>query len=104
MTAVDRILNLMETNNITAAQLTREISLTNGLVTQWKQGKQKPSIEALNKISKYFNVSLDYLVNGVSTNNEYTSDQQELLNLYSKLNSHEQELVLSLIRILCSYK
>ena len=59
MTTVDRILNLMETNNITAAQLTREISLTNGLVTQWKQGKQKPSIEALNKISKYFNVSLD---------------------------------------------
>ena len=104
MTTVDRILNLMETNNITAAQLTREISLTNGLVTQWKQGKQKPSIEALNKISKYFNVSLDYLVNGVSTNNEYTSDQQELLNLYSKLNSHEQELVLSLVRILCSYK
>lgn len=104
MTTVDRILNLMETNNITAAQLTREISLTNGLVTQWKQGKQKPSIEALNKISKYFNVSLDYLVNGISINNTFSSTQQELLDLYSKLNAHEQEVVLSLVKILCSYK
>lgn len=90
MTTIDRILELMDKSNINAATLTREISLTNGLISQWKQGKQKPSIEALNKISNYFNVSIDYLVNGKETVNTLTKDQQELLNLYSQLDPLKQ--------------
>lgn len=61
---VERIFMLMEKHNISAATLTREISLSNGLLTQWKQGKQIPSLEAVVKITNYFNVSIDYLVTG----------------------------------------
>lgn len=61
---VQRIFRLMDKFNISAAALSREISLSNGLLTQWKQGKQIPSLEAICKIAKYFNVSIDYLVTG----------------------------------------
>lgn len=62
MDTIDRILELMEINNVTAAQLTREAGITNGLITQWKQRKQNPSYGYVVKIASYFNVSVDYLL------------------------------------------
>lgn len=77
MNTIERILKLMQDNDVNAAQLTKEIPLTNGLITQWKQGKQKPSLDALNKISRYFGVTIDYLVNG----EEYSKpDMKNVLN------------------------
>lgn len=90
MTTIDRILDLMDTHNVNAAKLTREIPLTNGLISQWKQGKQKPSLEAVNKIANYFNVSLDYLVNGKQLIEPLNPNQQELLDLYSQLDPIKQ--------------
>lgn len=54
----------MEKSNMSPAMLTKEIPLTNGLTTQWKQGKQTPSLETVSKIAKYFSVSIDFLVTG----------------------------------------
>lgn len=63
MDTIDKILNLMKEKKINAAQLSREIGLTNGLITQWKKRLQKPSQTNIIKIAKYFNVSTDYLLN-----------------------------------------
>lgn len=93
---IERILELMETTHTTAAMLTREISLTNGLVTQWKQGKQKPSLEAVSKLAQYFNVSTDYLIFGKESS--ISPNQQELLELYSQLDERGQGEVLGFIK------
>jgi len=76
----------MEERGVTAAQLTREISLTNGLVTQWKKGLQKPSTDAIIKISKYFNVSTDYILLGVVDikPNERLRNLREVMGLTQK--------------------
>ncbi len=63
MTTTEKIFQLMKENNINATQLTKGANLSVGLITQWKQEKQKPSVKALIKIAEYFNVSLDYLLN-----------------------------------------
>ena len=62
MGVVERILGLMEADDIKAAQLTRDLSLSHGVVTQWKQGLQKPSTDAIVKLADYFSVSTDYLL------------------------------------------
>ena len=62
MDTIDKILCLMSERGITAAQLTREAGITNGLITQWKQRKQQPSRDNVAKIAAYFNVSTDYLM------------------------------------------
>lgn len=64
MDITTRILKIMDERKTNAAQLTREIGLTNGLITQWKQKKQKPSVENLIKIANFFEISLDYLLTG----------------------------------------
>jgi repressor LexA len=56
------ILALMKEKNVSAFQLTKEIGLTNGLISQWKSKKQKPSVANLQKIGDYFGVSVDYLL------------------------------------------
>lgn len=62
MDSIDKIIELMNRHGVSAAKLTREANLTNGLMTQWKQGKQKPSLSNLQKVADYFNVSVDYLL------------------------------------------
>lgn len=62
MTAVEKIINLLNENNISAAKMMRELGFSSGLFSQWKSGKQKPSAEKLVKIAEYFNVSADYLL------------------------------------------
>lgn len=74
MTTVERILDLIQSNNITAAKLTQEANLTNGLITQWKKGLQKPSTDALVKIADYFGVSLDYLLGRTEEKNANKKD------------------------------
>lgn len=69
MDTVSRIFMLMEERNVTAAQVTKEAGLTSGLLTQWKQRKQKPSTEAIVKLATYFNVSVDYLL-GLTDEND----------------------------------
>lgn len=69
----------MKLNNINAATLTREISLTNGLISQWKKGKQKPSTEAIIKLAKFFNVSTDYLLLGKNSYSEISLMSKESL-------------------------
>ena len=59
---LERILSLIERNNITAAQLLRETKLNSGSMAQWKKGIAKPSYGALVKIADYFRVSVDYLL------------------------------------------
>lgn len=62
MDVIDKVFALMAQNGITAAKLAREAGITNSLITQWKQRKQKPSAENIAKIAAYFGVSVDYLL------------------------------------------
>lgn len=94
MDIIERILDLMEKNHVTAAMLTREISLTNGLIYQWKSGKSKPSTEAVVKLAEYFGVTTDYILLGkesaVSTEPQLTENEKEILELLHRFDERTQ--------------
>lgn len=54
---------LCHNKNISIRKLEQDIGLGNGTIAKWN--KSTPSIDALLKVSKYFNVTLDYLVTGM---------------------------------------
>lgn len=62
MNTIDKIFDLMAQHDISAYRLSKDIGLTNGLMTQWKNGRQKPSLDSLNLIADYFDVSPNYLL------------------------------------------
>ena len=62
MTAIEKIINLLNERDIPAYRLTSDLGLNNCAVTEWKKGKGKPSANTLAKIANYFNVTVDYLL------------------------------------------
>jgi len=60
--ATEKILQLMEQHKIKALKLEKDLSLASSIVSQWKNGRQKPSTDAIMKIAEYFNVTTDYLL------------------------------------------
>ncbi|EGT5231394.1 XRE family transcriptional regulator [Clostridioides difficile] len=91
---INRILDLMEKNNITAKQLTNDLEISNSSISDWKKGKGKPSSDAIVKMAEYFNVTTDYLLLGITcnkTNNiNLTENEQEILSLLHKFNKRNQ--------------
>lgn len=87
---IERILQLMELNNIKAFKLTTDLGLSSSAITDWKKGKSKPSVEAVVKISKYFNVSTDYIIMGTKDINTLTENELEMLNLFKNFSNREQ--------------
>jgi len=98
LNTVDRILVLMKSRNIKASHLTRELSLSHGVITQWKQGLQKPSSDAIVKIADYFGVSTDYLL-GRTSESTFTASNisnsavvQSVNNGYVTVNNGSEQL------------
>ncbi len=64
MNFIDRLTILLKENNITAKSLTQTIGISQTSVSDWKRGKSSPSIKTLIDISKFFNISIDWLLTG----------------------------------------
>ncbi|MGJ8731422.1 helix-turn-helix domain-containing protein [Listeria aquatica] len=60
MTIVKRIKKLCESRNITIAELERRTDLKNSTIYRWDTNK--PSIDKIQKVADYFDVSTDYLL------------------------------------------
>ena len=58
----NNIKKLRLNNKLTQEQLASELQISRTNITHYEQGKRKPKLEMIIKISEYFNVSIDYLV------------------------------------------
>lgn len=61
METIDKIVNLMNHEGISAYQLEKETGVSNSLISQWKAHRQNPSVKNLKKIARYFNVPWETL-------------------------------------------
>ena len=47
-----------------------DLNISREALSYYENGKRSPDVLMLRKLSKYFNVSIDFLINGVEFNNE----------------------------------
>lgn len=77
----DRFVELCEKNNTKPNPLSKELGISSGLMTKWKNGFV-PNTDALIKISQRFNVSIDYLLgnNGdiINTDNAIVGNNNQM--------------------------
>ena len=64
MTLLDRVKDLCREKGISQGKMEKEIEISNGASSKWKNSS--PSLEILQKLSAYFGVTVDYLMNGES--------------------------------------
>ena len=84
----DRIKQLRERENISQSALAGELDATRAAVNAWEMGISNPSMQSLIELSRYFRVSVDYLL-GLEDTDRVT---------LNGLTEEEKELVLQLIR------
>ena len=58
----DILKSLRTRKNISQPQLAKEISVSSGNISDWETGRSKPGYVALSALSRFFEVSADYLL------------------------------------------
>lgn len=76
MSIVDRIKALADEKGTTLAGLERALSLSHGSMRKWDTSS--PSIDKVDKVAKYFNVSLDYLLGKTSSRGSYLPEENTI--------------------------
>lgn len=61
MTGLKEIRKIRNLNQLKVAY---DLSISREALSHYENGKRSPNIEMLVAMSKYFNVSIDYLING----------------------------------------
>lgn len=78
----DRIKEVCREKNITISKLERELGLS-GAVSKWN--KHKPTHENLSKVSKYLDVSIEYLVGETEEMQKSSSNEEDRLKIIYNL-------------------
>lgn len=83
MTMLDRIKLLCKERSISVKILEENLNFPNNTIYQWKQ--RTPSLDKLQKVADYFNVSADYLLGRIENPHFFTVD-------YSKIDNNPDEI------------
>lgn len=51
---------LLDRNNKTSYQVSKETGISQTAFSNWKAGRCKPSLDSLQKLAKYFSVTIEY--------------------------------------------
>lgn len=76
-TIVERVKRLCKTKGVSVSQMQQDLGLPQGGVYKWN--KHTPSFPALQKMSAYFGVSIDYILEG-------DNEQEPIIDIKFELN------------------
>ena len=99
---LERLLKLMAERGLTAKKVTEDCKMSGSSFTDWKKGKASPGVEAISKLSAYFDVSTDYLIKGVEYKDRFNAgptithvpDDSELLARYHRIPQEHRSKVI----------
>lgn len=92
MTKIPKLFEIMQERGITPAKLSADTGISAGNISDWKSGRSKPSSERLAVLSKYLNVSTDYLLdNDPKEEPPLDKTDQEILVLARKTQELPEE-------------
>lgn len=97
----DRIKKLRDENNISQADLSEFLGISQQALSKWENGKTQPDNETLVKLSNYFNVSIDYLLGNSESkkiNKPYDDELEKVLFSKAKdLTYDEKKTIINVI-------
>lgn len=96
----ERIKQLCDIKGISVSELERRIGVSRGSIC--KIDRHKPSSKTLEKIAEELNSNFDYVYSGKG--NPFSDDEikieQEIIEIYQKLNQEQKDHVLNMMRLL----
>jgi len=62
--------DLLDENNKTAYQVSKETGIAQSVLSDWKTGRSKPKFDKLMALAKYFEVPVEYFAESEETEKE----------------------------------
>lgn len=99
---------LRKANGLTQKELAEELQVPQSSVSVWESGKSEPNIEGLKKLSDYYKVTIDYLLEltpnkkeiiQIKNLSDLSDGVKELLTLYQKLSEEKREELLEIAKM-----
>ena len=101
----NRIQELRKERNITQVALSTQIGVSQETISAYENEKHDPSLENLIKLSKYLNVSIDYILYLSDCRRPESSDQLsgeeiQLLDMFRQFDPSQRSLILDYLKSL----
>lgn len=74
---MNKIRELRLRKNITQFELANELGLTQGIVSSWENGRNKPTLNTAQKLANVLSCSLDELFGEVDPQENHESEKKE---------------------------
>ena len=84
---------LLEERDITQKQLAQDLTIAPSTIGGYVQNKSEPDFKILKQIAKYFDTSIDYLLD-YRTKNTVNHEEDEILRVYRSMTHEQQEMYL----------
>ncbi|MBQ8781650.1 MAG: helix-turn-helix transcriptional regulator [Oscillospiraceae bacterium] len=104
-----RIRDLREDEDLTQDQLVKKLGMHKTTYTNYEQGKHTVPLDFAVELAEFYHVSIDYIA-GLTNNkmglvrNELSSEETELLSIFTSLGNVEKGMVLGYITALAEKK
>lgn len=101
MDIVNRIVSLADKNGITGADLGKALNLKKSPLTDWKNGKSKPTLDQIMMLCEFFAVPSDYILFGKSeamdkpANDiiDLKEDEKEIVSIWRELDYENKTII-----------
>lgn len=94
-----KLFDIMAERKITQKQLSQATGISQGNISDWKNGRSSPKLDALLKISAYLNISVKDLADidvqpaADGTGDGLSEAERSLIELYRLLTSEQKDMV-----------
>ena len=91
----DILKQLRKQENLTIVELSEEIGYSKSIISYWEQGKKEPTLSALLRLSQYFRISIDELVDSdyIGNKDHLTHEEWELVQDFRGLSDDLRNLL-----------
>ncbi|OAS19286.1 helix-turn-helix domain-containing protein [Paenibacillus oryzisoli] len=92
-----RLKEAREKKRLTQVQVAEKLGISNGTLSGYERNYRDPDTSTLSELSKIYEVSIDYLTNGVVTleksfkDTEMEKEQKYALELFNKITDKEKK-------------
>ncbi|MBR1730509.1 MAG: helix-turn-helix transcriptional regulator [Selenomonadaceae bacterium] len=95
----DILKSLRNNKNLSQREFAEKLGVSQQAVGSWEVGRTEPDIETLKQLARYFNVSIDYLLDNEEAKHQplITENQNRLIEGYDKLNDEGQKMLLGIL-------
>jgi len=93
----------MDSRKVTAYKLFKDTGIAQSVIGRWKSGKAAPSLDNLNALSAYFDVSVDYLLGNekkpaIGDDDELSKEEIDLIKRYRAASSELKAAVQRIVK------